>query len=218
MTPETRNRAGFALTLALFVALCVFAWRSALVVYEEGPSLTVVAEGDAIVFEWTHAVEAPMAFRLRAAFGEVREKTDRIVIDLNSPGGALAEGRRVIEEIGRMKATHRVDTRVAPGAACASMCVPIFLAGQERIASPSSAFLFHEPTSVDFVTEEKVKKPAFEQRMDAERFFERYFTRSPMDPAWREKLRKDWKGRDVWKTGEELLAERSGVVTRLSEP
>lgn len=215
MTPETRNRAGFALTLALFAALGVFAWRSGRVVYEEGPSLTVVGEGDAVVFKWTDAVEAPMAFRFRAAFEEVKDKTGRIVIDLNSPGGALAEGRSVIEEIERMKATHRVDTRVAPGATCASMCVPIFLAGQDRIASASSAFMFHEPTSVDFVTEEKVKKPAFEQRMDAERFFERYFTRSPMDPDWREKLREDWKGRDVWKSGAELVAEGSGVVTRV---
>jgi ATP-dependent protease ClpP protease subunit len=157
-----------------------------------------------------------MAYRFREAFEASKGRTDRIIVDLRSPGGALTEGRAVIEEIERMKATHRVDTRVADGATCASMCVPIFLAGQNRTAGPASRFMFHEPSSVDFITNEKADKPAFEQRMDAERFFERYFTASPMDADWREKLRQDWKGRDVWKSGAELVAERSGVVTRLA--
>ena len=51
--------------------------------------------------------------------------------------------------------------------------------------------------------------------VNAERFFERYFTRSPMDAVWREKLREDWKGRDIWKTGAELVEEGSNVVTVL---
>lgn len=216
MTPETRNRAGSALTLALFAALAFFALRSGNKIYETGPDLVVTEEDGAVVFSWHEAVEAPMAHRFREAFEASREKFGHIVIELHSPGGSLAEGRSVIDEIERMKATHRVDTRVAAGGLCASMCVPIFLAGENRIAAADSRFMFHEPTSVDFVTEETVKKPAFEQRMDAERFFERYFTRSPMDAAWRENLREAWKGRDVWKTGAALVAEGSGVVTRIA--
>ncbi len=213
MSPETGNRAGFALTLALFAALGVFAWRSGRAVYEQGPALAVAPEGDAVVFRWSDAIEAPMAFRFSEAFEASKDKADRIVIELASPGGALTEGRAVIDEIERMKKTHRIDTRVAAGEICASMCVPIFLAGQTRNASPDAQFMFHEPTSVDFYTGEKAEKPAFEQRMDAERFFERYFTRSPMDPVWREKLREAWKGRDIWKTGADLVAEGSNVVT-----
>lgn len=218
MTPETRNRAGFALTLALFAALGVFALRSGRAIYETGPALAVYADDGAVVFQWDKPVEAPMAHRFREAFGAARGATDRIVIELDSPGGALVEGRAVIEEIERMKRTHHVDTRVRAGATCASMCVPIFLAGENRIAGADAAFMFHEPSSVDFVTDEKIDKPAFERRMDAERFFERYFTRSPMDAVWREKLREDWKGRDIWKTGAELVEEGSNVVTRLTAP
>lgn len=216
MKPETRNRAGFALTLVLFAALAFFALKSGGDIYETGPEIAIQEDAGAVVFAWHEAVEAPMAYRFRTAFEALKDRTDRIIIDLHSPGGALIEGRSVIEEIERMKATHRVETRVGPGATCASMCVPIFLAGEERIASANSAFMFHEPSSVDFITDERVKKPAFEQRRDAERFFERYFTDSPMNPAWREKLREDWKGRDVWRTGAELAAEGSGVVTRLA--
>ncbi len=156
-----------------------------------------------------------MAYRLGAAFADWKDRTRRIVIELNSPGGALIEGRSVIDAISRMKATHVVETRVAAGEICASMCVPIFLAGQKRIAGPGARFMFHEPSSVDYFTEEEAEKPAFEQRRDAERFFDRYFERSEMDPAWREYLRDAWTGRDVWKTAEELVAEGSNVVTQV---
>lgn len=215
MSPPTRTRAGFALTIALFVALGYFALRSGRAVYATGPALTFYEEDGAAVFSWSEPVAAPMAYRFREAYGAWRDRADRIVIELDSPGGALTEGRAVIEEIGRMKATHRVDTRVRAGRVCASMCVPIFLAGEERLAGAGARFMFHEPTSVDYFTEEESKKPAFERRLDAERFFERYFERSPMTPEWRERLREDWKGRDVWKSAEDLVAEGSGVVTRL---
>ena len=215
MSPETRNRAGFALTVALFAGLVLFAVRSGREIYETGPELAIATEDGAVVFAWREAVEAPMAYRFREAFEASKNRSDHIIIDLHSPGGALIEGRRVIEEIERMKATHRVDTRVGAGGLCASMCVPIFLAGEDRIAAADARFMFHEPTSVDFFTDEKADKPAFERRMDAERFFARYFTQSPMNAAWREKLRVDWKGRDVWKTGAELVSEGSNVVTRV---
>ncbi len=215
MSPEDRNRAGFALTAALFALLAVFALRSGRSIYETGPALEIFEESDGVVFRWAHGVDAPMAYRFETAFAEWKHRARRIVIELDSPGGALGEGRSVIEAIGRMKATHIVETRVAAGATCASMCVPIFLAGQERVAGAEARFMFHEPSSVDFYTDEVTKKPAFEQRGDAERFFERYFERSEMNPAWREKLREAWKGRDVWKTAEELVAEGSNVVTRL---
>lgn len=216
MSPDTGNRAGFALTLVLFALLAVFALRSGRQVYETGPVLAISEEEGAAVFRWEGPVAAPMAHRLRAAFETAKGGTERIIIELSSPGGALIEGRAVIEEIERMKKTHVVAARVRDGETCASMCVPIFLAGQARIAGPESRFLFHEPSSVDMITDETVNRPAFEARRDADRFFTRHFERSAMAAAWRDKLRQDWKGRDVWKTGEALVAEGSGVVTELS--
>ena len=206
------NNLRFLVTLALFAALAVFAWKSGRRVYEEGPDLEAFERDGAVVLRWAHGVDAPMAERFEKAFARWKNQTDRFIIELDSPGGALIEGRLVIEEIEKIKRTHRVVAYVSPGAACLSMCVPIYLAGDERIAAKDAVFMFHEPSAYDLLTDRKVKKPGFEQRMTSEKFFERYFVNSKMDPQWRETLRADWKGRDLWFTGEELVEQKSGVV------
>lgn len=211
----SRNALKFALTLSLFAALSFFAWKSGRKIFDEGPEFEIVEVGGAVVLRWAHEVEAPMAERLAAAFEEWESRTDRFILDLNSPGGALVEGRMVIEEIERMKSTHRIDTHVGAGAHCLSMCVPIYLAGERRTAAADALFMFHEPSSYDFVTDERVKKPGFEQKMTSEKFFERYFVKSEMDAEWREKLREDWKDRDLWFTAEELVGQGAGVVKEI---
>lgn len=210
-----RSGLKFALTVALFAALAVFAWKSGRKVYEEGPALEIARAGDAVVLRWAHPVEAPMAERFATAFDAWKGRTGRFVIDLDSPGGALAEGRLVIAKIAEMKATHEVDTHVGAGADCLSMCVAVYLAGERRTAAADARFMFHQPSSFDLVTDEKVDKPGYEQKMTADRFFERYFVNSEMTPEWREKLRANWKGRDLWFTGAELVEQGSGVVGRL---
>lgn len=170
---------------------------------------------DAVVFYWDSAIAAPMARELSDAFSAWRHDASRIVLDLNSPGGSLGEGAVVIEVIEQMKRTHRVDTRVRGGRSCLSMCVPIFLTGQAREAGASSRWLFHEPTARDFFSGDEVNQPAFEKRFAAERFFDRYFVNSPMDAQWGAVLREEWRGRDVWKTGRQLVDEGSNIVTTL---
>ena len=206
------NRVRFAVTLALFAALGLFAWKSGRKVYDQGPGLEMTQAGDAVVLRWAHPVEAPMAERFAEAFADWKDRTGRFVIELDSPGGALAEGRLVIGEIERMKATHQIDTRVGAGADCLSMCVPIYLAGEQRSAAGNARFMFHEPSSHDLVTDEKVSRPGFERKMTADKFFERYFANSRMNPEWREKLRASWRDRDLWFTAEELAQQGSGVV------
>ncbi|HNS87338.1 MAG TPA: hypothetical protein PKH09_10580, partial [Parvularculaceae bacterium] len=80
-----------------------------------------------------------------------------------------------------------------------------------------AVFMFHEPSSYDLVTDERVRKPGFEQRMTSDRFFERYFVKSEMNPEWREKLRAAWKGRDLWFTAEQLVEQGSGVVEAIGD-
>jgi len=205
----------FLFTIALFALLALFAWKSGRRVYEEGPELDILEENGAVVLRWAHAVEAPMADRFEKAFAAWTGRTDHFIIELDSPGGALAEGRLVIDAIEDARRTMRIDTYVASGDECASMCVPIYLAGESRIAARDAQFMFHEPSSYDFVTDERVDKPGFEQRMTSEKFFDRYFVKSEMDPEWRENLRVAWKGRDLWFTGAELVEKGSGVVESL---
>lgn len=211
------NNLRFAVTLALFAGLALFAWKSGRKVYEEGPRLEIAERDGAVVLGWAHPVEAPMADRFATAFDAWKGRTQRFVIDLNSPGGALVEGRLVIAEIERMKATHQIDAHVGAGADCLSMCVPIYLAGHARTAARDARFMFHEPSSYDLVTDERVNKPGFEQKMTSEKFFERYFVNSGMTPEWREKLRALWRGRDLWFTGEQLVEQESGVVEAIDK-
>ncbi len=181
---------------------------------QEGQFL-VRQEGDAVIFMWRDEVKFPMSARLAETFEAWRDEVGEIVIDLSSPGGAVAEGRQVIAVIDLMKETHRVSTHVGGRSICMSMCVPIYLQGETRTASPSSLWMFHEPSSVDAVTGERVDQPAFERAYETRRFVDRYFRNSDMDPVWLAALEGEWKGRDIRKSGRQLVAEGSGVIQRL---
>lgn len=215
LTGENRNRRTAAAALAVFAAVVWLAVSGDRHAFDGAEEVGVRREGDALVFAWRSEVRAPMARRLGAAFAERGPETARIVLELNSPGGDLAEGRAVIDLVERMKETHLVDTRVLSGDYCLSMCVPIFLKGERRIAGRYSHFMFHEPTAYDAVTHEEVRRPEFERRMDADRYFRRYFATSEMDPEWGARLKAEWVGRDVWKSGRELVREGSNIVTEL---
>jgi len=169
----------------------------------------------AVEFSWSTEIKVPMEQRFIDGFNKWRDKTDHFIISLHSPGGALREGRKVIEVIKQMKKTHKVDTYVGPQRACLSMCPPIFLQGQNRIAHSSSVWMFHEPSSVDFFTDKKLREPEFERRAMVRRFVDRYFVNSPIDPKWRKKLLQAWKGKDIWASGAQLVAEKSNIITRM---
>ncbi len=202
----------------MFAAIAFLFWQSDQRIYQDQGRLAVSPDPndrDAVIFTWNSEIDVPMARRFEEAFDEWKSKTRHIVIELNSPGGSLSEGGRVIDVIKKIKRTHAVETRVGAGGVCLSMCVPIYLRGARRIAAPSSLWMFHQPTTRDFFTDEKVREPEFETRMTAERFFNRYFVDSEMDPAWRAKLEREWRGGDVWKTGQELVDEDANVVMAL---
>ena len=198
------------LLIAAFIGL-----RNEQRIFEARGTFSIKQTPGAVILVWTDPVEAPMADRLAAAFREWQSKTDKFVIDLNSPGGAVTEGGLVIDEINAMKRTHKVETLVRAGRQCLSMCVPIFLAGDERRAALSSRWMFHEPVAVDSITDEEVQEPDWKRRRSGRKFIEEHFVSSPMDTAWREKLSKEWVDREVWKSGNDLYAENSGIITRL---
>jgi ClpP protease-like protein len=205
-------------TLVMFALTVILITRNEQFIFRNEGRLVVKpdpSDADAVIFYWRSEVKTPMARRFEEAFDEWKDKTSRIVIDLNSPGGAIREGEAMIREIDSMKRTHIVDTRVRNRRACYSMCVPIFLQGEERTAAATARFMFHEPTAYDYFTGEKVDEPAFEKNLTSRRFFDRYFVNSAMDPVWREKLSREWRGKDVYRSGRELVDEESNIVTAL---
>ena len=203
------------LLIVLFALLVVVALRTEQRFAEQSVSFRAVREGDAVVFFWRDDVEYPMSLRFAEAFDEWSGEVDRIIVDLSSPGGAVSEGRAVIELIDRIKRSHEVITRVDAQGYCLSMCVPIFLQGERRLAAGTSRWMFHQPTAVDAVTGEVEDRPARVRDYEARRFVDRYFRRSDMNPDWIETLEREWRRGDVWKSGRQLVEEESGVVTEL---
>ncbi len=169
----------------------------------------------AVELSWKSAVDVPMAKRFYEAFEKWKDKTEQFVIKLHSSGGSLREGREVIAVIEHMKKTHRIITLVGARRSCLSMCVPIFLHGDERIAYGSSKWMFHEPRNLDFFTDKEIKVPEFERQRMIRKFVERYFVQSPIKAIWRKDLLEKWKGKDIWRSGQQLVDEQAGVITDL---
>lgn len=170
---------------------------------------------DTAIFEVHSQIEAPVARKLREAEKDLSESVQRIVIDLDSPGGSLAEGRKIINVIDRMKRSRRVDTFVGPRANCLSMCVPIFLQGAQRIAAPNSRWMFHAPVRVDAFTGDEVDTPRFERKMAARWFMDRYFEDGKVNGQWAAKVRDDIQmGKEIWRRGADLQQEKSGIITQ----
>ncbi len=213
--PKRRSAIMVFATLLMLAAAAMLANDIETFSLRRAPELKVRTEKEALVFVWRGEVTPGMAERFKTAFAESRDKSRRIIIDLHSPGGLLSEGARVVDVVERMKVTHQIETRVGPRGKCYSMCVPIFLQGETRVAAPTAEFMFHEPTTFDAVTNETVDIPAFEQRRVTDSFFRRFFEPTDMDPRWRERLRKDLPGQDIFKTAQELTDEGSNVVERL---
>ncbi len=204
------------LLLALYGLAALLAWHLYQRLYGDRGQLVVSHPSPGtVVMAWHREIKLPMAKLMADAYAANRTHVRRIIIDLDSPGGSLDEGGAVVALIDEMKKTHEVDTRVAAGHDCLSMCVPIFLQGQRRLAAPSSRWLFHDPRSVDYFSGKDVATPRFEERYYARNYFDTYFRDSPIDRTWLARNAPLWRNRDVWRTGRQLFDEKSNIITGL---
>lgn len=200
--------------LGMVVVAVVMGWRLYEQKHADTGQLAVSQSGEVVVLAWTGQVELPMHTLLVRAFDEWRNKSRHFLLQLNSPGGSVREGGDVVELLQRIKLTHRLDTYVASRDICMSMCVPIFLQGSKRIAAPDARFMFHEPKRF-YDDGSEAKGFSFEREALTRRFFTRYFVNSPMATDWRVQLERDWIGKDIFKSGKQLVDENSGIVTEL---
>lgn len=201
--------------LVIFALLVFVALQTEQKFNQQQQRFTAERVGDSAVFAWRDEVEFPMSLRLQETFDEWKGEVDRIVIDLSSPGGSVSEGRQVIQVIDDMKRSHLVETRVRARRFCLSMCVPIYLQGEMRVAAPTSQWMFHQPSAVDAITGEPIRTPQLERQYETQKFVDRYFKQSDMDPLWLEKLEAEWDGKDIWKTGRQLFDEESGIILEI---
>lgn len=172
------------------------------------------ADPSTVIFTWHGPVEHPMAEKVASAFGDWRDTTNRIVLRLDSNGGLVDHGRRVIAVLRYIKRTHRLDTAVESGDHCASMCVPIFLEGEDRMAGGRSHWLFHQVQIHDRFDDKRMQLSDRERAAITAEFFEEHFVPAGVDRAWIAHLQPQMaNGTDVWLTGRELLQARTGIVT-----
>ena len=198
----------------LVVVAVLMGWRLYEQKHADTGQLAIRQNGNVVILAWTGEVELPMHTLLVRAFEEWRTKSEHFLLQLNSPGGSVREGGDVVELLQRIKRTHTLDTYVASREICMSMCVPIFLQGNKRIAAPDARFMFHEPKRF-YDDGSEAKGFSFEREALTRRFFTRYFTNSPMNASWRVQLEKDWLGKDIYKSGKQLVEENAGIVTDL---
>ncbi|MGJ4947575.1 ATP-dependent Clp protease proteolytic subunit [Bradyrhizobium sp. HKCCYLS20291] len=185
--------------------------------------LSVKEEPDRIVLGWSGPVEPPMSERVGAALDRYRADPRRLVLLLNSPGGSIQHGRDVVAVIRGRDRT--VDTLVERAGVCASMCVPIFLAGARRMADPEANFMFHE-ASLNSNARDELKRREIGAAEEAvlstlvktkvtDEMFRHDMGLRGVSVVWLAGLRKKIAGRDVWMSAQQLVDEGSGIVDGL---
>jgi ATP-dependent protease ClpP protease subunit len=189
-------------------------------------TLSVSEESSRIVLRWSGPVREPMSERVAAALDRYKADQRRLVLILNSPGGSIEHGRRVVAAI---RARGRaIDTLVQKAGVCASMCVPIFLAGTKRMADPEALFMFHQ-ASLNSSVRENIKRQEFSASQEAifsqavkaietqatDDFFRNDIGIRGINMVWLARMRENISGRDVWMSGQQLADEGSGIVDHL---
>lgn len=91
-------------------------------------------------------VDMNTAEQLRIHLLEIFKNNEKpnIEIDLHSPGGEVYAMTLIVNMLNIVAENGTLKTKVSPGNACASACVPMFLSGMTREAAPDAAFLIHD--------------------------------------------------------------------------
>jgi hypothetical protein len=147
-----------------------------------------------------------MADYLREVFGKYAAVSHRVVLFLNSVGGQVEEGERAIHVLREIRQTHRLVTVVLHGRICASMCIPVFLQGQDRFAALASLWIFHEAAK---------KEANGAEQTDAEetaRLFRRYYLPAGVSTEWLKSIVPVIRKANLWQTGGDLISAKTGVI------
>lgn len=103
----------------------------------------VIIAKDAVGLRFTGPIISPLAEDLGNLLLGPEPKYQRVLLELDSPGGDLEEVKKVIVILKAVREIAKLNTRVMGGRLCASGCVPIFMQGTIRKASGASVWMFH---------------------------------------------------------------------------
>jgi hypothetical protein len=145
-----------------------------------------------------------MADYLRSALGRYGTLSHRVVLFLNSAGGQVEEGDRVIQILNETKQTHRLITEVLDGKLCASMCIPIFLQGDDRLAARASLWIFHEAAKPGANGKERTDMTLC--------LFRRYYVPAGVSMDWLKSIMPIIKHANLSQTGGDLISAKTGII------
>lgn len=165
---------------------------------------------DILVMVWKGPVENTMADQIQAAFTEHKDHIRGVAFKLNSGGGSVFEGERVIAVLQQIKKTTPLHTVVEAGAKCGSMCVFIYVQGQKRLAAPASLWLFHEVSHKDPHTHQVVRL----DRVSWEKLVEKYWVPAGVDAKWIDNVKTHTVGTNYWESGDSLLQEGANIIQK----
>lgn len=106
-------------------------------------TLPVAACTDTIVIN--DLIDDALAHRVAERIDTSEATTIRL--ELESNGGWVQAGFAIVAAIERARPRARIVTRVRDH--CHSMCVALFLAGDERVADPGASFILHAATDLE---------------------------------------------------------------------
>jgi hypothetical protein len=163
---------------------------------------------DMLVMVWKGEIKAPMSDEISAAFELNKDRIRKVEFKIDSGGGSVKEGEKVIAALQQIKKTHRLATVVAAGKRCGSMCVFIYVQGQKRLAASASLWLFHEVSIVN----RKTKKISRLDREAWERLVDQYWVPAGVNPTWIAEVKTHTNQTDYWQSGQSLLQDGSNII------
>jgi hypothetical protein len=199
----------FAAAIAALALTLPFASADPTSAEEQAPavlSLDFDQQNGTLEIDWSGLVVAGVADELRASVAKYGTALKRVMLFLDSAGGQVDEGDRVIAVLNEIKQRHRLATVVPHGKLCASMCIPIFLQGDDRFAARASLWIFHEASQPQANGGQRT------DIMETWRLFRKYYGSSGVSMHWLKGIAPMIKGADLWQTGGDLIDAKTGII------
>ena len=162
-----------------------------------------------LYLRWTGTIRAPLYKNIALQFEKAKSQVRTVSFQISSCGGDREEMERTIGLLRSIKRTHTLETIVDRGGLCASACVPVFLQGKRRWGALTSSWMFHEV----WRWADRDRADVSVNRTVTERLFQDYFEPAGVSEKWLNHLRIRVQQSDYWQTGENLWADKSGIIT-----
>jgi hypothetical protein len=159
----------------------------------------------ALSIAWSGPIIPGMADDLRTALDKYGAASHRVVLFLNSAGGRVDEGDRVIHLLDGIKPTHWLITVVLDGSLCGSMCIPVFLQGDDRLAGRTSRWIFHEAARQAANEKERRKETLY--------LFQKYYVPAGVSMQWLKRMMPLVERAELSESGGDLISAKSRIVT-----